>query len=62
MRLLAQSLLAVVAVLATGVPARAQTGGATAGGPSAPTWELEMYGGLSLGRWSSGGSLGLPGT
>ncbi len=57
MRLVAQSLFAVVAVLATGVPARAQTGG----GSNVPRWELEMYGGLSLGRLSSGGSLELPG-
>ena len=61
MRLTAQSLLVVVAVLATVSPARAQAVGASGGGPNAPKWELEMYGGLSLGRMSSGGSLELPG-
>jgi hypothetical protein len=61
MRRIAQSLLVVVAVFATVVPARAQTGAAAGGGPNAPKWELEMYGGLSLGRLSSGGSVELPG-
>jgi hypothetical protein len=61
MRLIAQSLLVVVAVLATGVPAHAQTGGAAGGGSTVPKWELEMYGGVSLGRLSSGGSVELPG-
>ena len=57
MRLVAQILLVVAAVFATVVSARAQG----AGGPSAPRWEVEMYGGASLGRLSSGGSLELPG-
>jgi hypothetical protein len=61
MRLIAQGLIVVIAVLATGVPARAQTGAAPGGGPNTPKWELEMYGGLSLGRLSSGGSIELPG-
>jgi hypothetical protein len=61
MRLIAQSLIIVVAVLATGLPARAQTGAAAGGASNPPRWELEMYGGLSLGRLSSGGSIELPG-
>lgn len=61
MRLVAQILLVVAVVLATAPPARAQAGGASGGGPSAPRWEVEVYGGASLGRMSSGGSLELPG-
>jgi hypothetical protein len=53
MRLLS-GLAAVVFALAIGRSAGAQTS------PSPPKWELEMYGGVSLGRISSGGSLALP--
>lgn len=57
----ARSLIVALFVLGTGLPALAQTGVAPAGGSSTPRWELEMYGGVSLGRLSSGGSLELPG-
>lgn len=49
-------LFAAVLVLAAVTPALAQTGG----GASVPRWEFEMYGGVSLGRLSSGGTLELP--
>jgi hypothetical protein len=60
MRVPAHSLSVAVLVLAAVVPARAQNVAPASGGPSAPKWDLEMYGGLSLGRQSSGGSLELP--
>jgi hypothetical protein len=61
MRDILRSLLVVALALGAVTPARAQTRAAPTGGPSTPKWELEMYGGLSLGRHSAGGSLELPG-
>jgi hypothetical protein len=60
MRAAASGVFALALLLGGAIPARAQAG-AGAGGPSAPRWELEVYGGVSIGRVSSGGSLELPG-
>ena len=60
MRFTAYTWLAAALMIGSAAPARAQTG-ATSSRSSAPRFDLEMYGGLSLGRQSSGGSLELPG-
>lgn len=51
-------ILAIVAALLLPATAAAQSAGAPQ--PAPPKWEIEPYGGLSLGRISNGGSVVLP--
>jgi hypothetical protein len=60
MRRLVRLILLNLMLCAIATAAAAQTGATPSGPAAGPHWEVDLYGGLSLGRKSSGGSLVLP--